>query len=273
MRSLFQNSGHHEHTVEQCQTPGNGVGNADAEVAQTMNGQPAAERAADELAHTGDNGLHTVSQTLQGVAEDHQQAVDAEQHADHGQVFHSTGSHGRVGIAQNKAHGPALDEEEHHPGSRAVAQLEDAAIPDALPDAVSAVGTVVLADISCHSRAHACHGHGEHLANLLTGGLGGHGGAAQQVDGILHDEGTDGRNGILKAHRKADIGQPPAVPRREDTVFPGEMDALHPGEEPPGAKQAAEQLADNGGDGCALHAHTQRYDEQPVQPDVQETGD
>lgn len=144
---------------------------------------------------------------------------------------------------------------------------------DALPDAVSAVGTVVLADISCHSRAHACHGHGEHLANLLTGGLGGHGGAAQQVDGILHDEGTDGRNGILKAHRKADIGQPPAVPRREDTVFPGEMDALHPGEEPPGAKQAAEQLADNGGDGCALHAHTQRYDEQPVQPDVQETGD
>ena len=132
---------------------------------------------------------------------------------------------------------------------------------------------MVLADISCHSRAHACHGHGEHLANLLTGGLGGHGGAAQQVDGILHDEGTDGRNGILKAHRKADIGQPPAVPRREDTVFPGEMDALHPGEEPPGAEQAAEQLADNGGNGCALHAHTQRNDEQPVQPDVQEAGD
>ena len=67
-----------------------------------MNGQPAAERAADELAHTGDNGLHTVSQTLQGVAEDHQQAVDAEQHADHGQVFHSTGSHGRVGIARTR---------------------------------------------------------------------------------------------------------------------------------------------------------------------------
>lgn len=80
------------------------------------------------------------------------------------------------------------------------------------------MGTVVLADISCHSRAHACHGHGEHLANLLTGGLGGHGGAAQQVDGILHDEGTDGRNGILKAHRKADIGQPPAVPA-ERTQF------------------------------------------------------
>lgn len=126
---FFQNSGHHEHAVEQCQTPGNGVGNADAEVAQTMNGQPAAERAADELAHTGDNGLHTVSQTLQGVAEDHQQAVDAEQHADHGQVFHSTGSHGRVGTPRTRPTAQPLTKKSTTQGSRAVAQLEDAAIP------------------------------------------------------------------------------------------------------------------------------------------------
>ena len=237
-----------------------------------MHGQPAAESAADELAYAGDDGLYAVAEALQRVAEDHQEAQQNEQHTDDGQVLHRTVEDGRFGIAQHQAHGPALDQEDHDPCNGAVACLDDAAVPDALFDAVGAARTVVLANISCHSHADALHGQGEHLADLLTGGLRGHGHAAQLVNGVLHDDCANGRDRILKAHREADVGQPLAVPAGKNAVLFGEVDVLHFGEEPPGAEDAADELADHRRDGRALDAHAQRHDEQHIQRNVQEAG-
>lgn len=237
-----------------------------------MHGQPAAEGAAQQLADTGDDGLYAVAHALQRIAEDHQEAQQDEQHTDDGQVLHRAVEDGCVGVAQHKAHGPALDEEHRHPRKDAVDDLDQAAIPDALFDAVGAAGTMVLAHIGGHGHADALHGQGEHLADLLARRLGGNGHAAQLVDGVLHDDGTDGRDGILKAHGKADVSQPFAVGHRKLAALFREADALDLVEEPPCAEDAADELADDGGDGCALHAHVQRHDEQPVQPDVQKAG-
>ena len=49
--------------------------------------------------------------------------------------------------------------------------------------------------------------------------------------------------------------------RGEAGVLFGKTDALHLGEEPPGAEQAAEQLADDGGQCRAVHAHAHRHDD------------
>lgn len=76
----LEHPAHHEHAVQHGQAPGKGVGKADANIAQAcFHGQQAAQAAADELAHAGNDGLHAVAQALQRVAEDHQQAMEAEQ--------------------------------------------------------------------------------------------------------------------------------------------------------------------------------------------------
>ena len=77
---------------------------------------------------------------------------------DDGQILHRTVEDGRFGIAQHQAHGPALDQEDRGPCDGAVARLDDAAVPDALSDAVGAARTVVLANISRHGHADALHG-------------------------------------------------------------------------------------------------------------------
>ena len=134
---------------------------------------------------------------------------------------------------------------------------------------------MVLTYIGGHGHAHALHGQGEHLADLLTGSLGGYRGTAQQVDGVLHDDGANGRDGILKAHGKADVGQPLTVPGGEQAALTPERELLllgRPGKEPERAQPAAEQLAEDGGNGRAVHAHAHGDDEQVIQPDVQHAG-
>ena len=81
----LEHPAHHEYAVQHGQAPGKGVGKADANIAQAcFHGQQAAQTAADELAHAGNDGLHAVAQALQRVAEDHQQAMEAEQHTHNG---------------------------------------------------------------------------------------------------------------------------------------------------------------------------------------------
>ena len=62
------------------------------------------------------------------------------------------------------------------------------------------------------------------------------------------------------------------MPAGKDAVLFGEVDVLHFGKEPPGAEDAADELADHRRDGRALDAHAQRHDEQHVQRNVQEAG-
>ena len=66
--------------------------------------QHAAKAAADQLAHAGNDGQHAVTKPLQSVAEDHQQAVEAEQHTHDAEVLDRARRDGRVGIAQHQPH-------------------------------------------------------------------------------------------------------------------------------------------------------------------------
>ena len=138
--------------------------------------------------------------------------METEQHTHDAEVLDSTCRDGGVGIAQHQLHSVRLDEKDHAPCHSAVEQLHHAAVLDALPDAVGAVCAVVLPHIGSHSHAHALHGQGEHLTDLFACCLGCHSGAAQQVDGVLHDDCADSRDGIFKPHGEADVGQPLAVP-------------------------------------------------------------
>ena len=237
-----------------------------------MQGQPAAKTAADQLTHAGDDRHGAVAQTLQRVAEDHQEAQNRKQRADDRQIVQRPRRYGRVGIAQHQADGKGFDKPDDEPGGDAVHNLNEAAVPDALFDAVVAARTVVLAHVGGHGHTHAFHRQGEHLANFFARRLGGHHHAAHQVDGVLHDDRSDSGDRILKPHGQADDRQPLAVGRGEAGVLFGKPDALHLGEEPPGAEQAAEQLADDGGQCRAVHAHAHRHDERPVQPDVYNAG-
>ena len=102
----------------------------------------------------------------------------------------------------------SLHKKSRRPGRRAVAQLDFAAVPDALTNTVRTSRAVVLAGICSHSHPHALHGKGKHLTDLFAGRLGGHSCASQKIDGILHDDRAYGGNGVFKAHGKADAGQP-----------------------------------------------------------------
>ena len=202
--------------------------------------------------------------------------MEAEQHTHDAEVLDGTRRHGGVGIAQHQPHSVGLDEKDHAPRHGAVEQLHHAAVLDALPDAVGAAGTVVLPHIGSHGHAHALHGQGEHLTDLFACGLGCHGGAAQQVDSVLHDDCADGRDGVLKPHGQADIGQPLAVPCGKQGARLPEgkpLQLCRAGKEPVGAQPAAEQLAEHGGNGGTVHPHAQRHDEEVVQQNVHHAGD
>lgn len=202
--------------------------------------------------------------------------MEAEQHTHDAEVLDGTRRDGGVGLAQHQPHRVGLDEKNHAPRHDAVEQLYHAAVLDTLPDAVGAAGAVVLPHIGSHSHAHALHGQGEHLTDLFAGGLGCHSGAAQQVDGVLHDDRADGRDGILKPHGKADVGQPLAVPCRKQGARLPEgkpLQLCRAGKEPVDAQSAAEQLAEHGGDGSTVHPHAQRHDEEVVQQNVHHAGD
>lgn len=97
---LAQHPRYHKRAVAQRKAPGDGVGQTDAQKAQPVQGQPAAKAAADQLTHAGDDRHGAVAQTLQRVAEDHQEAQNHKQRADDRQIVQRTrlcgvGQHGR----------------------------------------------------------------------------------------------------------------------------------------------------------------------------------
>ena len=194
--------------------------------------------------------------------------MEAEQHTDDRQIFQRTFGHGGVCVAQHQPHGEGLAEVNDHPRKRAVDQLHQRTVADALLDAVIAACAVVLAHIGRHGHADALHRQGEHLADLLARRLGRHDDAAHQIDGVLHDDRTDGRDRILKPHGQADDRQPPGVGCGKMQVVPGKMHVLDLCKEPPGTQQAAEQLACHGSDGRTIDAHAAGHNKRPVQHNV-----
>ena len=90
------------------------------------------------------------------------------------------------------------------------------------------------------------------------------------------DDRADGRDGVFKPHGKADVGQPLAVPCRKQGARLPEgkpLQLCRAAKEPVSAQPAAEQLAEHGGNGGAVHPHAQRHDEKVVQQNVHHAGD
>ena len=99
--------------------------------------------------------------------------------------------------------------------------------------------------------------------NFFSRGLCGYGSTSQEVDGVLHNNGSNGGNGVFKAHGKADVGQLFAVVGGKAQLIFSKAQAVSFcsfGEEPPGTEQAAEGLADYSSDGCSVYSHSERND-------------
>lgn len=87
--------------------------------------------------------------------------------------------------------------------------------------------------------------------------------AATAVLPVLHNNGSNGGNGVFKAHGKADVGQLFAVVGGKAQLIFSKAQAVSFssfGEEPPGTEQAAEGLADYSSDGCSVYSHSERND-------------
>ena len=132
---------------------------------------------------------------------------------------------------------------------------------------------VVLPAVDGHGRACGVERTGEELADLVCCGDGCDGDRAEAIHGRLHDDGADGGDGILQAHRHADGKQPrdmcAARPQLTGAKTQNGIALSHDGQ----TQQAGDGLRDHGRPCRALHAHAEHGDGQQVERNVQQGGE
>ena len=141
-----------------------------------------------------------------------------------------------------------------------------------LADAVHARRAEILTCISRHGRADALHRNGQQTLGLACCGDGGNGGAAQHIDGPLHDNTADGCDAALQTHRHTDAQQTYAGLFREGQIVLLHFQHVELAAEIYKAQHAGDDLRNVGCQRCAEHAEMERHDKQKVKADVQCAG-
>ena len=126
-------------------------------------------------------------------------------------------------------------------------------------------GAHVLSAIGRHGGGQGIKHTAEEHAQLSARSDSSHGADTQAVDGPLHHDGTDGRDGILQAHRKPDQHQPAHEYEVRLSVFRGKAENREAADHDQHASDTGNQLGDQRGHGGTGDIHVNVEDEHQVQ--------
>lgn len=229
---FFQEPGDHAGAVAQGKGPGQGTGQNDPGEGHGGGGSPGADAPACQFSYTTEDRMGTVSHALQGVAHDHETAVEAEQSADEPQVPDGqNGSFTGLGAHDQLCEG-TLAKENSHPGEDTVGKLNGQTGKNTLLDPVIPVCTGILTGEGGNAAAYGFHRQGEHHPDLFAGDLSGDDSGAKGIDSALHNDITHGRNGIFKAHGQTHGAKPSGVAAGEGFQSGGCFQQVRPEYDP-----------------------------------------
>ena len=219
-----------------------------------------------------DHGVHGLPQRLEGAAQRDARAGHAEAQGDDAQGGYACGQHHVAGVKepqQRIGYGPKQHCAEHHDA----AGVQGAAL-DGGHHAAAVLSAVVVGHDGDHAVVQAENGHEDKGVQLE---IDAEGGGCRLVGGVVGDEDLVHQ----ERHHRAD----------GDHDNAGQADGVDLADEPPvgaeapqgqgdvrvlfvvevNSQRAAAELADDGGDGGAGHAHFQSEDEDGVENDVDDS--
>ena len=175
------------------------------------------------------------------------------------------------GVQEQRGHGDSAEVVEQE-GQTAVYEADHEHGAQTLPDAVGTSGAEVLAAVGGHSHARGVQRRGDEAVDLAAGGDRGDRIGPEAVDGALHQDRADGRDGKLQAHRQTDRRELRDVFQIRPQIAAAEVQRGHAAADIHMAGRAGGQLRDHRGQGRALDAHAEHAHQEQVEQDVDDHG-